>query len=129
MSRIKYTILSCGYETEELNDGAVIAALLNIHANTHTPSTAAKSSERVEKLQRPTVSAAGSSEIWSCFITRWEEYRDGSKLAGTDVVTQLLECCNEDLRRDLTRTAGGSLANKPEQEILKAIRVLVVRGA
>ena len=40
---------------------------------------------------------------------------------------QLLECCDETLRKDLTRTTGGSLTEKTENEVLQAIRVLAVR--
>ena len=40
---------------------------------------------------------------------------------------QLLECCEEELRKDITRSAGGSLSNKSEDEVLKAIKILAVR--
>ena len=43
------------------------------------------------------------------------------------MVIQLLECCSEDLRWDLTRKAGGSLFNKEEKDVLKAIKALAVR--
>ena len=43
------------------------------------------------------------------------------------MVIQLLECCSEDLRWDLTRTAGGSLFNKEEKDVLNAIKALAVR--
>ena len=46
---------------------------------------------------------------------------------GNDRVAQLLECCEEDLRKDLTRTAGGSLLDKEEQLVLNAIKSLAVR--
>ena len=42
-------------------------------------------------------------------------------------MVQLLECCDEQLRKYLTQNAGGSLSNKPEQEVLKAIKRLAVR--
>ena len=48
-------------------------------------------------------------------------------MTGTDLVMQLLECCEDDLRKDLTRTAGGSLAKKTEAQVLAAIKVLAVR--
>lgn len=50
-----------------------------------------------------------------------------TKLTGTDRVVQLLECCDEQLRKDLTRTAGGTLTGKTEDEVLTAIRDLAVR--
>ena len=40
---------------------------------------------------------------------------------------QLLECCSEPLRKDLTRAAGGTLTNKTEAQVLAAIKTLAVR--
>jgi hypothetical protein len=37
-------------------------------------------------------------------------------------VVQLLECCDEQLRKDLTRSAGGSLTNKSEEEVMAEIK-------
>ena len=95
---------------------------------THTAtSTAPATNPKADKLKRPSVSLAGTSEEWSYFVTRWNEYKAGTELTGTDVVTQLLECCDEDLRRDLTRAAGGTLTGKEEAEVLTAIKTLAVR--
>ena len=43
------------------------------------------------------------------------------------MVIQLLECCEETLRRDLTRNNGGTLTGKAEDVVLKAIKQLAVR--
>ena len=48
-------------------------------------------------------------------------------MTGAECVVQLLECCDETLRKDLTRSAGGSLTSKSEAEVLSAIRTLAVR--
>ena len=50
-----------------------------------------------------------------------------TKLAGTDKVIQLLECCDDQLRKDLTRNAGGTLTGKMEDEVLAAMKILEVR--
>ena len=50
-----------------------------------------------------------------------------TKILGTDQVIQFLECCNEQLRKDLTCAASGSLTNKPEIDVLAAIQTLAVR--
>ena len=42
-------------------------------------------------------------------------------------VLQLLECCDEPLRKDLTCAAGGCLADKDKATVLAAIRKLAVR--
>ena len=44
-----------------------------------------------------------------------------------DRVIQLLECCDDELRRDLTRSSGGSLTSKDEKTVLESIRKLAVR--
>ena len=49
------------------------------------------------------------------------------KIADKDKVLQLLECCGEQLRRDLTRAAGGTLSTKPDNEVMEAIHKLAVR--
>ena len=81
----------------------------------------------MEKVRRPTITSAGTSEEWSYFITRWQDYAEATRVEGKDKVIQLLECCDEQLRKDLTRNAGGSLTNKPVEEVLQAIKKLAVR--
>ena len=77
--------------TEDL-DPAIVAALITAHGATHAPGHAAK----VEKVKRPTiVTAAGSSEEWAYFESRWSEYVDAIKVTGRNKVVQLLECCDE----------------------------------
>lgn len=46
---------------------------------------------------------------------------------GEDNVVQLLECWDEQLRKDLTRNAGGSLTIKTVDEVMAAINKLAVR--
>ena len=129
--KIQCPVPDCGYETEDCSDTTLLNTLMTLHAGSHIATATAPTpptvSPRVEKLRRPTISLAGNSEEWAYFETRWDEYREGSKLTGQDVVVQLLECCSEDLRRDLIRTAGGSLFNKGEKEVKEAIKVLAVR--
>ena len=127
MVKVKCPFPDCTFEAE--NDEAVVtAALLNIHATAHTATAIAPStSARADKLKRPSVLLAGTGEEWAYFVTRWNEYREGTKLTGADVVAQLLECCDDDLRRDLIRAAGGTLTGKGEAEVLAAIKTLAVR--
>ena len=122
-------MVGCEFETAEAEAGAIIAALLNLHANSHAASSHAATAQatRAEKRKRPTISSAASSEEWTYFETRWDEYHRGTKLTGGDVVVQLLECCSDELQKDLIRAAWGSLSSKPEQDVLTAIKMLVVR--
>ena len=42
-------------------------------------------------------------------------------------VLQLLECCDDELRKDLTRYTVGTLSDKTETDVLAAIKSLAVR--
>ena len=96
---------------------------------THTaaaPSTSGNAAAKVEKVCHPTVPTAGSSEDWSYFLTQWQDYVDATKITGKDEVLQLLECCDKQLRKDLTQNTGGSLTTKPIEDVMSAIRKLAV---
>ena len=121
MPKIKCPIPSCEYETPDV-DAVIVAALITTHSSTHSVTQAA----RVEKISRPTISSTGTSEEWAYFKTRWEDYAQGTRIGGREYVVQLLECCDEVLRRDLTRTHG-SLTEKTKEEVMAAIRALAVR--
>ena len=121
---------SCGYSTGDVAD-ALVATLLQIHASgSHVSSSATPASTataKVDRIRRPTISLAGSSQDWSYFLTRWQDYKEATKITGKDVIVQLLECCDDDLRKDLTRSAGGSLTSQSEPDVLSAIKTLAVR--
>ena len=120
---IKCPAKDCNYVTEDIAPEAV-ATMIQLHASHHAqPSIPAA---KPEKVKRPVISLAGSNEDWQYFITRWAEYKSATKIANEDIVLQLLECCEESLRRDLTRSAGGSLSDQSEADVLKAIKNLAV---
>ena len=50
-----------------------------------------------------------------------------TRLEGTDRIIQLLECCDDQLRKDLTRNAGGTLTAMTEDEVFVAMRKLAIR--
>ena len=81
---------------------------------------------RVEKFKHSTISRGGSSEDWAYFEARWEEYLRTKVLSDNNKVPQLLECCDEQLRRDLIRAVGGTLTSQTE-DVLTAIRNLVAK--
>jgi len=123
---------SCEYVTPDVTD-QLAATILQIHASgAHVTAPAPRiahsnTAAKVEKVRRPTISTAGSTEEWSYFLTRWQDYVDATSVSGKDLVIQLLECCDEELRKDLTRTNGGSLTNNTEKEVLAAIKNLAVQ--
>ena len=128
MPAVNCPIDGCSYATPDL-DAVIIAALLNTHATTHTAAPASRdnTTAKVEKVKRPTVTSAGSSEDWTYFLSRWRDYKAATKVTGGDLIIQLLECCDEEHRKDLTRSAVGSLTEQTEDQVLKAIKVLAVR--
>lgn len=130
MPKYKCLFLECTYETADVED-ALAAVLISVHSNgthvaapTHSQHTNAA---KIERVKRPMISAAGSSEEWTYFLTRWQEYVDATQITGKDKVLQLLECCDDNLRKDITQNAGGSLANKTVEQVLEAVKKLAVR--
>lgn len=127
MPAVECPIAGCDYKTLDL-DASIVAALLTAHATAHAPAAPQHAAAaKVEKVRRPTIAIGGSTEDWQYFKTRWEEYVSATKLTGADTIIQLLECCDEPLRKDLTRSAGGSLTNKTENEVLASIRQLAIK--
>ena len=121
----------CTFVTEDVSDN-LASTTLEIHARIHTvpAATAAPAptpTHRTEKVKRPSITAAGTGEDWAYFLARWEEYKAATGVTGRELVLQLLECCDEELRKDLTRNAGGSLADSSEAVVLAAIKLLAVR--
>ncbi|VDI06485.1 Hypothetical predicted protein [Mytilus galloprovincialis] len=108
MPAVQCPIPGYEYVTEDL-DAAIVSVLITVHSTTHAPGPVTTS--KVKKVKRPAISTAGTT----------------TKVAGRDKVVQLPECCDVQLRKDLTRSAGGSLTNKPVQEVLAAIKKLAVR--
>ena len=123
MPEVACPIAGCEYKTPDL-DASIVAALIKAHSATHPPVAAAPvAAAKIEHVRRPTISAAGTSADWSYFQSRWKDYVDATKVNGPDKVTQLLEFCDEPLRKDLTRS-NGSLTEKAEDDVLAAIRNL-----
>lgn len=127
MPSVSCPVPGCTYTTPDL-DAVIIAALLTTHATTHSNQpTSVSPTAKIERVRRPTVTLAGTSEDWKYFLTRWIEYKTATKITGRDAVLQLLECCDEQLRRDLTRSTTGMLAEKSEDVILASMKSLAVR--
>ena len=113
MPVIACPIPNCTYATDDV-DAIIAVALLNTHAIIHapTPSTNAAAA-KVERVKRPTVTSAGSSEEWDYFLVRWRDCVEATKVTGKDRTIQLLECCDDQLRSHVTHTAQGNPASDP----------------
>ena len=106
-----------------------LGTLIALHARTAHPPAATQATTpctKAEKVRRPTISASGTSEDWLYFCQRWTEYKTAVKLTGPDIIIQLLECLDESLRKDITRTYG-SLTSESEEDALDHIKTLAVR--
>ena len=87
-----------------------------------------KDRSKVEAVKRPTISAAGTTQDWLYFMSRWGDYVQATKVQGAERAIQLLECCDPGLRRDLQRNSGGVvLSGMPVDAIVAVIKVLAVR--
>ena len=95
MVRVKCPIPACEFETDDL-DAAIVAALISTHAKVHDTSV---TPAKAEKVKRPTVSSAGTSEEWTYFLSRWKDYVDATKIKDKELKIQLLECCDETAQR------------------------------
>ena len=113
----------------ELNAQA-LTALIELHARTAHPTTAPATAEHqhpaAEKVHRPTISAQGTTEDWLYFKNRWESYKAATRIDGADVVFQLLETCDDTIRRDLNRTYG-TLIGETEANVLSFIKTMAIR--
>ncbi len=90
MPVIQCPIEDCEYEAPDV-ESVVAAALITAHATS--------------------TSSAGTTEDWQYLAAR---------LRGTDKVIQLLESCDDQLRKDLTRNAGGTLTGKTKENTMVA---------
>ena len=117
-------IQDCEYRTPDV-DPVVAAALITTHATTHSVPHPVMA--KAEKVKRPSISSGGTTEDWQYFKSRWDDYVRATKISGADKVIQLLECCDEQLRRDLTRNTSRTLTELPEAEVLAAMKMLAVR--
>ena len=126
MPVVQCPIENCEYQTPDV-DPEVAAALIAAHATIHSSPHSIVPVAKAEKVKHPCISSSGTTEDWQYFRSRWNDYVRAMKLSGTDRVIQLLECCDDQLQRDLTQNAGGTLTGKTEDEVLAAMKTLAVR--
>ncbi len=123
MSEIECPFPDCSYTTGNV-EASVAVELLKIHGLSHAaPQNAAK----VDKVSRPSISSGISAADWNYFETRWTEYVEATNIKGKTLIIQLLECCDEQLRRDLTRDTVGALTSKTEKDLIEGMKKLAVR--
>ena len=118
----------CSFKTGELSEAAAVS-VLNSHAAQHVaPRTHSSTTpqERVEKVARPMLSIGCSDETWKYFVYRWGSFKLVSHIKAENTVTQLMECCDEELRMNVYRTHG-RIENLTETAVLEALKIQAVR--
>ncbi|GFN92669.1 hypothetical protein PoB_001917500, partial [Plakobranchus ocellatus] len=131
MTDIRCPVPQCDISWPSTTAPEVLLKLLDMHERTAHPSTTPTTASmttrvKAEKVKRPVVSASGTSEEWTYFAQRWSEYKQATRLTGEDIIFQLLEYCDEALRKDLTRSFR-NLTSYDEPTLLGHIKYLAVR--
>ena len=128
MAPITCPVPECTQTFQEDLDPAVLLSLVDLHSRVAHAAAPQAPSPRVkaETVKRPVICASGTEEEWQYFLQRWNIYKQATKLTGGDIIFQLLETCEEPLRRDLTR-AHGELIGDPEQTVLQHMKKFAVR--
>ena len=131
MSSIKCSAPDCTESWPSTTPAEVLIRLLDLHARTAHPiaipeTAPTATGAKAEKVRRPVISSSGTSEEWSYFNQRWTEYKLATRLTGPDVIYQLLECCDEALRKDLSRSFS-DLTASDEKTLLTNIKSLAIR--
>ena len=102
MPVIHCPIEDCEYATPDVGE-VVVAALIITQSTIHNATASHAAVAKMAKVKRPTISSGGTSEEWSYFLSRWTDYVEATKVTGEDKVIQLLECFDEQFRKELVQ--------------------------
>ena len=121
----------CAYKPS-VADATLAASLLQIHAmsahqSVNRPDPGQNVGARVEKVKCPVNAEGGTEEEWLYFEQRWNEYKAATRITGHDLIYQLLDCCDEELRKNRVK-AYQSIVGCDEITVLKNIKSLAVRS-
>ena len=130
MAPIPCSVPDCETTFQDTLPEQVLLAMIQMHAITVHQATAVTNNQqptvKPETYRRPTVTSSGTNEEFTYFLQRWNQYKQATRLQAADTIFQLLECCTEDLRKDLARTYG-DLTGKDEDTVKGYIKSLAVR--
>ena len=122
---LKCPIVNCDYEIEESVPLECKPSLLQLHLHEHQTNDR-RTTTKGEQLKRPIVSKNNSTEDWNYFLSRWENYKTATNLTEKEKTEQLIECCDDTLRRDLNRVHRGTISTFDEPALLMAMKRLAV---
>ena len=109
----------CTYTTGDKTE-AVAVALLNAHMYSHKQSKRSGS-----RLKPPSIDEGATMEVWNNFERKWNMYKEGERLTGSDVSYHLFQCAESALGDALLKS-DPNISNKGETEILKQMKNLAV---
>ena len=73
MPVVKCPIEGCDYETPDV-EPVIAAALITTHASSHQTPSRPTQIARAEKVTRPSISPAGTTEDWQYFKSQWGDF-------------------------------------------------------
>ena len=117
-------IEGCTYATGDI-EAAQAIALFTVHWYSHAPGACQRAEP--DKLSRAKVSKESTSEDWEYFISRWDAYKTATRIVDHDATLQLLECCENSLRKDFHHSHS-NIAMATEIDALTAIKTLAVKA-
>ena len=122
----------CDWKTPDRDEAlaAVLAAELSNHTAVAHSKQAAEStdggSKKTPAIERPKISTGGTEESWSVFLKKWELFKSGSKIQGSQLNNHLFQCCVDTLGDDLLRGIT-DIMTESEDTLLAAIKKLAVQ--
>ena len=106
---------TCQYATADLEIGAAML-LLSSHITFHnTNSSTTRLTGRAERMKRPSITTETSMQQYSFFLRNWALFK--KYLNEEEITTELLACCDEELRGNLFR-AHINIENSTEKVTL-----------
>ena len=120
---VKCPIPGCDYEANE-EVASIVAALLNIHALTHTQ-TSNVSAASQPKLDRPRIDMGVEEEVWNGFVRRWEAFRVGSGINESTAPMQLFQCASDSLG-DIVLKAHPDIQSKSVTDVMNTLREFAI---
>ena len=119
----------CQYATEDV-EAVVAAALLNIHATTHSASggnsNSTNTSARPPPIERPKLQINSPRAEFEVFSAKWRSFKVAAGIAGDKAVHQLLGCLDGDLG-GLVYNEHASPETLSEEELLGLIERVAVK--